>query len=422
MADAAFMQKHRLSETAFTRTRKLDFKTLITFLLNHRKGATQTELDHFFAGHLDDGIARRHITKSACIQARKHLSHEAFVELNQCFVHELYASKSKALKRWHGHRVCAVDGSQLRLPREAVLQERVGCQSAVPTEAKQTMGLASVYYDVLNKLVVDAQLVETWESERYCAAQHLAVSKENDLVLYDRGYNAFWMYAYHQELGRGFCMRARVERDKLARKFVESGKAEAFVTYTPNQKSRRQCDEMNLSNEPITLRLIRVDLPEETEVLITNLMDEKRYPAHEFKRLYHLRWGVEEFYKRLKHHQEIENLSGKSVLVVLQDFYAKILAGNLTASLVVSGYQHIEKVDSKSQPTYQINMAQAFAKMKQYQVKLWKLTGSSLACYLRELVLLISQFKEQVRPGRTFPRKVSKFNKRRYWMHYKCTL
>jgi hypothetical protein len=35
------------------------------------------------------------------------------------------------------------------------------------------------------------------------------------------------------------------------------------------------------------LRLIRVDLPEETEVLITNLMDEKRYPAHEFKRLYH---------------------------------------------------------------------------------------------------------------------------------------
>jgi hypothetical protein len=131
---------------------------------------------------------------------------------------------------------------------------------------------------------------------------------------------------------------------------------------------------------------------------------------------------VEEFYKRLKHHQEIENISGKSVLVVLQDFYAKILAGNLTASLVVSGHHHIEKVESKNQLIYQINMAQAFAKMKQFQVKLWKLTGSSLACYLRELVLLISQFKEQVRSGRTFPRKVSKFNKRRYWMHYKCTL
>jgi hypothetical protein len=138
------------------------------------------------------------------------------------------------------------------------------------------MRLASVYYDVLNKLVVDAQFVETRESECYCAAQHLAVSKENDLVLYDRGYNAFWMYAYHQELSRRFCMRARAERDNLVRKFVESGKAEAFVTYTPNQKSRHQCDEMNLSGEPITLCLIRIDLPQETEVLITNLMDEKR--------------------------------------------------------------------------------------------------------------------------------------------------
>ena len=116
-------------------------------------------------------------------------------------------------------------------------------------------------------------------------------------MLYDRGYNAFWLYAYHQDLGRKFCMRARVDRDNLARTFVASGKEEAFVTYTPNRNSRHQCDEMNLSDAPITLRLIRVDLPNETEVLITNLMDEKRFPASDFKRLYHLRWGVEEFFK-----------------------------------------------------------------------------------------------------------------------------
>lgn len=422
MTDAAFIQKHRLCATAFTRTRKLDFKTLVTFLLNHRKGATQTELDRFFADHLDDDTPHRHITKSACIQARKHLSHEAFIELNQHFVDTLYSHQSKVLKRWHGHRVCAVDGSQLRLPREPALQEEFGCQSAVPGEAKQAMGLASVYYDVLNQIVLDAQLVETRESERYCAAQHLARSKAKDLVLYDRGYNAFWLYAYHQELERKFCMRARVDRDNRAREFVESGKAEAFITYTPNRTSRRQCDEMNLSDAPITLRLIRVDLPGETEVLITNLVDEKRYPAHEFKRLYHLRWGVEEFYKRIKYHQEIENVSGKSVQVVMQDFYAKILAGNLTAALAIAGLNYLEKTQIKDKPLYRINLAQAFAKMKQYQVKLWKLTGDSLVTYLRELVLLLCQFKEQVRPDRTFPRKVGKFNKRRYWMHYKCTL
>jgi hypothetical protein len=127
------------------------------------------------------------------------------------------------------------------------------------------------------------------------------------------------MYAYYKELDRRYGIRARVDRDKLARSFVESGQMEAIVNDLPTPNGCRQCDEMNLSDEPITLRLIRVDLPNETEVLITSLMDKKCYPAHEFKRLYHLRWGAEAFYKRLKHHQEIENVSEKSVQVVLQD-------------------------------------------------------------------------------------------------------
>ena len=150
-----------------------------------------------------------------------------------------------------------------------------------------------------NKIVIDARLAKTTESERYHAFQHLDMSKDDDLVVYDRGYNAFWMYAYHQELGRSFCMRTIVNRDNLSRDFVQSGQSEAIVTYRPNRTSRQQCEEMNLPVSPITLRLIRVDLPGETEVLITNLMDQKRFPAQEFKRLYHLRWGVEEFYKRL---------------------------------------------------------------------------------------------------------------------------
>jgi hypothetical protein len=99
------------------------------------------------------------------------------------------------------------------------------------------------------------------------------------------------MYAYHKELDRRYCMRAQVDRDKLAQSFVESGQKEAIVNYLPTPNGRRQCDEMNLSDGLITLRLIRVDLPNETEVLITNLMDKKRYPAQEFKRLSHLRWG-----------------------------------------------------------------------------------------------------------------------------------
>jgi hypothetical protein len=68
-------------------------------------------------------------------------------------------------------------------------------------------------------------------------------------------------------------------------------------------------------------RLVRVELQDgEVEVLITNLMDGQAFPASEFEELYHLRWGAQENYKRLKQWVEIENFSGKGILSVKQDF------------------------------------------------------------------------------------------------------
>ena len=233
------------------------------------------------------------------------------------------------------------------------------------------------------------------------------------------------MYALHAVLERVFCMRA-ANRDRVVKAFIASGKAEEVITYAPTQNARRQCAEMNLPEEPVTLRLVRVELPGEVEVLITNLLDTKRHPACQFKKLYHLRWGVEEFYKRLQYHQEIENSSGKSALVVQQDFHAGILAGNLAAALALAGQRKLDRAAVKKKPSikrrYQINFAQAFAKMKQYQAKLWTLAGSELRRYLEELVKMLMQYTELVRSERSFPRKTTKFNKRCYWMNYKCTL
>ena len=169
MDEPGFIQRHRLDERAFTRTRKLTFSTLIRFLLNHRKGSLQTELDRFFGDVNGNQVPRRHVTKSACSQARKNISYTAFTELNQAFVDTLYASRSRVLKTWKGFRLCAIDGSQLRLPKEPALQAYFGCQSGTQ-QATQTMGLCSVYYDVLNDIALDACLEPTTASERDCLA------------------------------------------------------------------------------------------------------------------------------------------------------------------------------------------------------------------------------------------------------------
>ena len=107
------------------------------------------------------------------------------------------------------------------------------------------------------------------------------------------------------------------------------------ITFKPNKSSLKTCEEKGLPTQPITLRLVRVELPNEVEVLVTNLMDEETYNHSIFKSLYHLRWGIEENYKRLKQWVEIENFSGKSALSVKQDFYAKIVASNLTALMEI---------------------------------------------------------------------------------------
>jgi hypothetical protein len=44
----SFIDRYRLSKTAFIRNRTLSFPTLILYLLNLRKHPNQTELDQFF--------------------------------------------------------------------------------------------------------------------------------------------------------------------------------------------------------------------------------------------------------------------------------------------------------------------------------------------------------------------------------------
>lgn len=428
MADADFIARHRLKSTAFTRSRKLDFPTLITFLLNLRKGSLQTELDRFFGDLLASGQPRRHVTKSACSQARQQLSYTALTALNQAFVESLYRSRSKALKTWHGFRLCAVDGSQLRLPITPALQKDFGVRSGDADHAKQTMGLFSVYYDVLNHIALDATLEPTTTSERSCLVYHLDVAKERDLILLDRGYNAFWLYAEFVQRQHAFCIRARTARDTVAQAFAASGEREAEVVYTPTIAATRQCADMEIPSNPLTLRLIRVELSSgEVEVLITNLTDTSRYPARQFKRLYHLRWGVETFFRRAKYQQEIEAISGKSVQGVLQDVHATVLAANLTAALALAGRAAIRRqkradAPGKSKPEFQINFAQAFARMKQFAYRLWVLHSDPLYAYLKELAALLARAYETPRPSRSAPRKMTKFNKRCHHMAYKSTL
>ena len=60
--------------------------------------------------------------------------------------------------------------------------------------------------------------------------------------------------------------------------------------------------------------------------------------------------------------------------------------------------------------------------MKQYGYVLWLRYGAALGEYLLQLAELMAKFYDKLRPERSYPRIMTKFNKRVHHMAYKSTL
>lgn len=199
-----------------------------------RKHSNQVELDQFLKTINENNDNSQHITKSAFIQARKQLSHTAFTELNRQLNGSIYINP-QLYKTWKGFRLCAIDGTSIRLPDETEITEHFGVQKGRLGKADCTIAMASTFYDVLNHIVIDSSINHKGTSEKHCAAEHLKYARYNDLVIYDRGYCAFWFYAHHIKHNQSFCMRAKANQSLAIKAFVESDKKEALVTFEPNK-------------------------------------------------------------------------------------------------------------------------------------------------------------------------------------------
>lgn len=186
-------------------------------------------MDNFFNVANPDNPPAQVVTKSALSQARKQLSHTAFIDLNRHAVDAHYAAHPE-FKTWHGFRLCAIDGSQLRVPDEPDIVDAFGVNPGKENQKDCPLALVSVYYDVLNHISIDSSINHTTASERDCAAAHLNYALPNDLSILDRGYNAFWLYALYKATSRYFCMRAKINSGLLYKQFAESGKAQAVIT------------------------------------------------------------------------------------------------------------------------------------------------------------------------------------------------
>ncbi|NRB81904.1 MAG: IS4 family transposase [Saccharospirillaceae bacterium] len=410
MHSEEFLQSHRKNSTDFTRNRTLTFPRLVSFMLNAINGSIQNELNRFFQVIDDSPVSLVNVSTAAFCKARKKLSYRAFKALNETLIDTFY--QSKQVKRWHGLRLLAVDGSVTTLPKNKVLLEYFG---KARSHSVQPAVRISQLYDVKNKLTVDLRVEPHTTGERNMALKHLEYAQKGDVIVYDRGYPAVWFFKYHLAKGVEFCTRATLDSSNIIKTFLASGNMSETIAFPCTEKSLRRCRKDGLSTESIDLRLVRVDLPTgTTEILITSLVDETKFPTSIFADLYCQRWDVEEDYKVMKSRLSIENFSGVSVEAVLQDIHAKTLTKNLASIAIIEARK---AKPSSRKYKYRINVTHALSQLKDNIVRF--LMGVSIGGLSRLMIDKISQVTHAYRPNRKFERPHCRMSKVKYPMAYK---
>lgn len=417
LTSTEFIERHRVRPSDFTRERSLPFHKVFLLLINFLTKSLQAELDNFFKVLLNKEMPVNQVTKTAFCLARKKLGHGAFTELDKDQLGTFY--REGDFNRWNGFRLIGVDGSTARLPASKEIQKKYGVHDISETGTPLTYARVSQAYDLLNNLTLDAILSTYDDNEHSLALRHTAVFSPGDLVVCDRNYASFWMFALLDSKNVDFCFRLKVGSWKTAASLVNSLEQETIAEIYPSKQSAKKCIELGISKAPMKLRFICITLDTgEKEVLVTSLTDVERYPFNIFSRLYLFRWQVEESYKTMKSRLEMENFSGKSCLAVLQDFHAKIFSCNLTAILIRGADELVNKKCTNRKRTYKINYTQALNRMKNSIVLLFSREKETVGIYLDRLRMLFASNLEPVRKERSFQRRFRK-SKRIYPMAYK---
>lgn len=409
-----FINKNRVNEKDFTRTRKLPFVSLILFMTNIVKQTVQKELTKFIKTFSDRSS---NITKSAFSQSRMKLKPEAFIELNNCLIDEFYTDN--IIKKWRGFRLFAIDGSKLILPTSSKeLMKKFGTLSSGMIIPQAQI---SSCYDLLNEIIIDTKLETLQVNEMKQAVFHLDKLSKGDLIILDRGYSATWFYYMIKLKELDFVNRIPKGFRKDAENFRLSDKIEDIIEIdVPPQKSRYGLQRHGLTKEevkPFQLRLVKVTLDTgEVEVLATTLMDKEKYPLEIFKDLYFKRWGIETSYNHLKNNIHVEEFTGLTEFAIRQDFYASAFINNLQSIIALDSKEEMDKENKDKEYEYKINRNLSLGFMKD---RIVEILTSNNPKYYEELKELFKMNPNPIRKGRKNPRKFQDTARRKHFMSKK---
>jgi hypothetical protein len=401
----SYLCEVRFSPKYFTREGKMNFVSLITFILNFTKKTLQLELDAFFK---DVKGTENTITKQAFSEARQKISPKAFQILFEENVKLFYTATD--LKTYKGYQLLAIDGSTLELKNTEELRATFGYaeNSAIKVARARISGL----YDLENGIMIDAIIGQYERDEREFAIEHLKKLPEYGtrkyLVIFDRGYPSKQLISVLAKSGIDFLMRVST----------------SFIREVNEVKSCDEIVEFRYKDEKYKLRVIKIILETgEEEILISSILDES-FAYSDFKELYFKRWGIETKYHEFKHRLQIENFTGEKAIAVQQDFYASMFLSNMAAFAKIHADEKIQARNKGKdlKYEYQTNTNILIGKLKDRMViMMLEPNERKRVNIFNGIIKEIARNSVPIRPGR-HNKRVKKTTRDRYPMNQKRCL
>lgn len=383
-----FLNRNRLEPTFFTRKRKMDFPHIVMFLLNFLKLTLQVELIKFNTLFLKHDAC---ISKGAFSRARRKISYLAFRELFE-LTSKLWL-KSDDFRLYKGHRIFAIDGSCIQLPKNS--PELLKDFGTSGKSGKAIRARASILCEVLDGVVVHSEFEPIRSNERTLALKHIAYfdeyATENDIIIFDRGYPSHELITKFESKKWKYLMRIPKGFNAGIDRCSESDFIQEFV----------------IAKVKYSIRVLKFALPSgEIEKLITNISSEA-FKQEDFVSLYFLRWPIETKYNTVKNKLFLESFSGKTTISVKQDFYSTMYLSNIVTFAKLESDQIINKnhKEKSLKYQYQTNESILIGILKNELILAFLCRSlKKRKQLLSSFVTVISRNRSEIRPGRHFQR------------------
>jgi hypothetical protein len=367
-----FIKNHKIGITSFTRSRKLGFDKIMTMIIKKSNKSLQNSLNDMQLDLKEDCT----ITNSAYTQARAKLNYTAFVEFADMARDIFY--KDDEYAKYNEFRLLAIDGSVIILPNSKDITKEFNstinkCQIN-GWEKEIVQARASVLFDVLNNIAIDSKLANKNNSatnelvaydERTLASQHLKCCTMQDLVIMDRGYPSYELFAsFHNKTNLLFRIRKNSFKEASSLFAPHCEKKDIVLEIKAPKHLKEKHKEQNLPTT-MQIRFIQVILDNgEVEVLATNVLNNTILQTTDFKELYSKRWGIETYYDLIKNRLKLENFTGLSALAIKQDFYATIFLTNYESAMTYDLNEELKEKTQDNKFVQKVNKSISFNVIK----------------------------------------------------------